>query len=400
MLRIRRLLDDIGDGFGSHGAASAFERIAPNCDYNAAKTLFESADVFKNSERSVELIAQMALAADQRSDAIGYLAILSDMAEENGSWGGGWRNDIKQRYHRLNVALNGKSARIEAFDAFTEDLAKRREHVGYLMADLAEVIDLLSPRPTWPECWNQLKCHLAEFREHRLGQELQALPSMGETEEVILADILYRAFETTATELGNMARAAAVELTNTPAGSPVVAALIRRLWHGGGQMALEAAQIAWECRDTNAVRDGVVPILQEMCDSNDIAVRNLAMTMGSLWGQWPRAKHAELPPFYQLKLEYNPLQERFDPPSGYSSTSAGLYTEDHYAWTWPLKRPLQIASEASGIDLAHLRARAGQFMAPLAALSAFGPAADTIQRNRLRRLGILKKDSWCHCVKF
>lgn len=385
---ITETLRQVGEKDTTYGAVRAFQRIAPRSDYEAAKAVFDRAEVLSADERSIETMAAAAIAAGRQQDARTYLQNLKQLADERGSWGDGWRGGAKQRYHRLNVALNGDVARRAAFDAFVEDLANRREFVDYILPDLGNVLELLSPRPTWAETWARLQEHLSYFREHRMGDDLEPGIGVSEGDEHTLADILFRAIDTTSVELTHMARTAAIELSHMPGGGAVVAALLPRLWRAGGYCSLEASQVTWECRDVISVRDAVMPFLGEMCDNDDFAIRRLAMTLAHGWGQQPRVKRGDLPVIYDLELLPNPEAERFEPPSGISATCSGLYTEDPYSWTWPLEDALKITARATGLDLANLRMRAAQLMTRMGGAVAFGPEAFALQQSRLRRLSL------------
>lgn len=369
-------------------AGRAFERLAPAAGYAAAKALFDSSNVLKNDERATEVIGRMAVAAGQRADATAYLARLTALEGNRGAWGFGGYTNAKLRRYRLEVQLNGEIARRAAFDEFVSDLSDRRESVESILPDLDDILELVSPSPTWAETWAHLQEHLSRFREYKLGRELDvSSQSTGGAEEV-LADILFRAIDTTALDLAKMARAAALELIETPGGAPVVTALFRRLWRTGGRHALEAAQIAWECRESNAVRDALLSVLPEMCDASDLAVSRSGVRLARVWGQLAPVRRADLPVPYRLEMPPNPEAERFEPPSGSSATSSGLVTDDPYSWTWPLERPLRLAAKASGLRLPNIRARAAQLMSRMGGIDAFGPTAIQGQQRRLSRLGL------------
>ena len=368
------------------GAARAFERVAPESDYEAVKALYECTAPLRNNERSVEAVATAALAAGRRQDAMCYVADLKQLAEERGDWSSILRGDAKKRFHRLSIKIGGETARRAAFDAFVDDLVHGRESVEFLLPELCEVLELLSPQPTWASAWAVLQDHLSQFREYRLGRELELLSDVPEGDEHMLADVLFRAIDTTSIELARMARVAALELTQTPGGPAVIAALLPRLWRAGGHHALEAAQIAWECQDTVTVHDAVVPWLSEMMDSEDCAVRRTAVSLAHAWGQRPTIKRRPLTPVYTLDLPPNPQANRFAPPSGTSALSSGLWTEDPFAWTWPLKDALKRTAGASGLELANLRARTAQLMRQMGGKDAFGPEAIQRQLSRLDRL--------------
>jgi hypothetical protein len=375
-------------GDRSWGAARAFVRLAARNDYDETKNVFDHVAALENDESSVEAIANAAIAAGRSEDVTSYLAQLKQLAGERGSWGSAWTSNAKQRFHKLNVRVHGEEARRAAFDAFVDDLAQRRESVDNLFPVLAELLELLSPRPSWAEAWACLENHLSHFREYRIGEAVEAAAVTSGSNADTLADILFRAIDTTATELTHMARAASVELCEMPSGPAVVAALLPRLWRAGGHLAFEAVRIAWECRDVPAIRDAVMPWFSEMADSEDFAIRRTAISLARAWMQQASIKRGRLPAIYELELPPNPQANRFEPPSGTSLFSSGLWTDDPYAWTWPLEGVLSLTAKATGLDRANLRARAAQLMARMGGKDVFGPEAMERQQSRFRRLSL------------
>jgi hypothetical protein len=182
---------------------------------------------------------------------------------------------------------------------------------------------------------------------------------------------------------------AAGELVETVAGAKVVSSLIRRLLSAGGYCATEAAQLAWECRTVESIRDGVIDILDSMHDSDDLAVRNTAEALGREWGAPLGEKERSLPATYSLTLPAaDERVDRFEPPSGLSGTSPGLYSEDIDTWTWPLRDAITLAARVSGLPLANIRARVFQLMRQIGGTGEFGPDASTRQLEHLQRLGL------------
>lgn len=387
-----RTLDDfaatlkrVGGDANSWDVVHAFVRIVARSPYDAAKAVFENTELLQKDERSIEGIAEAALAAGRPSEAIPLLASLKQLAASKGEWGG-WTEGARRRYHRLEVRLRGEAARRAAFDAFVDDLVNRRAHADYLLPDLCDILELLSPRPTWADAWARLQRLLSHFREYHHAVELVPVSSTAASDEHTLGDILHRALTTASLELRRMARTAAVELVHAPGGAAVVASVLPRLWRGEGCLALEAAQIAWECRDAAPVRESVMALLPDMLDSDDLAIRETAASLAHMWGQQAPRKHRELPTLFRLKLPHNSQANRFEPPSGSSSTSLGLYSEDIMTWTWPLGQAMRMTAKASGFEVANLRGRAAQLMDRLGGTAVFGPEASDREAARLRRL--------------
>ena len=370
------------------GAPRAFESLTPTSDYDTAKALFEVEPMLRGNERSIDAIATAAVNSGHGTDAVSYLDRLKKIADDRGSWGGSWQSDAKRRFYRLRVRMEGEAARCAAFDAFIDDLAKGLVSVESLLPDLCDVLELMSPQASWARAWACLCEHLGQFREHRIGRDMEPVTDVGEADENTVADVLFRAIDTTSIELARMARAATGELAQSPGGPTVAAVLLPRLWRAGGHHALEAAQIAWECRDNVTIRDAVIPHLPEMASSEDYAVRRTAVALAYFWGQQPAFWRGQLPAIYKLELPPNPQAGRFDPPSGISSVCAGLWTEDPYAWTWPLKEPLTSTARASGQQLINLRARAAELMSRMGGSAVFGPKAIERQMRRLERFSL------------
>jgi energy-coupling factor transporter ATP-binding protein EcfA2 len=380
------VLERIGKDAKSWDLVPAFARILPRIPFDTAKATFEGNELLQRDERAIEGMAEAALSAGRQDEAITYVASLKQMAMNKGGWGDGWFEPTKQRYHRLDVRLRGDVARLAAFDAFTEDLANRRGSADYLLPDLCDVFELLSPRPTWADAWASLEGLLRHFREYRHGVDLEPVSPTTLSDEHTLGGILYRAFSITSLELSKMSRTAALELMRVPGGEAVVASVLPLLWKAGGHLALEAAQIAWECRDAATIRESAVPLLPEMLDSDDIAIRRTSAFLARAWDQNASRKRGELPALYRLELPRTPHAARFDPPSGISPTSSGLYAEDVNTWTWPLREALETTAKASGLEIVNLRTRAAQLMDRLGGTGVFGPEATNREIARLRCL--------------
>lgn len=376
------------DTSSAFGARSAFQKVAPQANYADAKALFEREKILNESEEVLDSFARLAIAKGRPGDAARVLPELKRLATERGSWGGSFGGKAKQRYFRLLRVLGDKNASAKAFDAFVEDLANGREFVNFLLPELGRLFELISPTVPWTVAWDRLAAHLAEFREYKRSHDLGGRQDFTNRGEHILADLLYRAVETTSGPLIAMSRTAAIEIAASDGGSAVLAILLLRLLHQGGAFALEAAQIAWECRSASEVKKHLEGLIPLMAAANDIAVRRVAMDLAQEWKMSVSEKRAQLPLTYSLALPSGLSLDKFEPPSGTSSSSTGLFTEDPATWTWVLERPLHIASEATELSLANLRYRAAQLMERSGGRNAFGPEAVKKQMSKLNRLSL------------
>lgn len=385
---IAAMLDNVRGGSNSYGARSAFLKVAQRADYDSVKALFDKEDVLNTDEQIIEAMAQMAIANGKRGDAEQQLRTLGRLADERGSWGGAWRGDAKQRYFRLRRELGDENAPSEAFDVLVDDLASGRESYDYILPELGTVFALISPTITWKEAWEQLASHLTQFREYKHGKEFVVRQDIPPGAEYVIADVLFRSVETTSIPVTQMGRTAAVEIAQYEKGASVIAALLPRLWERGHFFALEAAQIAWECRSLGSLNTCFEQLVPSLSMSDDFAIRHTGVRIAKVLNLVVPEKQEELPLAYTITLPKNPSLDEFEPPSGLSLTSSGLYAEDVPSWTWVLENPLRITSIASGFEISNLRQRAAQLMGQNGGTKAFGPDAVKAQMSRLRRLSL------------
>jgi hypothetical protein len=385
---IATMLENVRGESSSYGARSAFLRIASLANYDSAMALFDKENVLNTDEQVIETMAQMAIANEKRSDAEKLLPVLRRIAGERGSWGGAWRGESKQRYFRLRRELGDEEAAFQAFDVFVDDLAAGRESCDYILPEVGTIFSLISPTIMWRDAWEMLAVHLSQFREYKHGADLSVRQDICLGGEHTLADILLRSVETTSIPLTQMARTAAIEMAPYHKGASVIGALLPRLWKRGDYFALEASQLAWECRSVDALKSSFEQMVPSMVTSNDIAIRHAGVMLAEKLNLVVAEKHNDLSPAYTLTLANRPSFQDFGPPSGMSLTSSGLYAEDIFSWTWVLENPLRMASFASGIELSNLRYRVAQLMSQNGGTTAFGPDVVTIQISRLRRLSL------------
>ena len=385
---VANLLESTRESSNRYGARSAFRKAAPHCKYSLAKSLFDKEEELNTDERVIETMAQLAIANRKQDDAEALLSSLRGLADARGSWGEYFSGQAKRRYFQLRVDLGHKQAREDAFDAFVEDLGNGRVSPEYLLPELGLLFELISPTITWAQAWNTLASHLAQFREYKRGNEMALRKDIPSGPEQSVADILFRAFETTSVPLTRMARSSAIEIANYHNGVSVIEALLTRLWRRGGHSALEASQIAWECRSVALLKGAIERLIPAMAESDDIAIQRTAMALAHKWNLGVSGKLGDLPEIYSLTLPHDANSETFDPPSGMSLSSAGLYSEDLLSWTWVLQLPLRIASSASGLDLLNIRHRAAQLMSRAGGTDEFGTEAVERQMAKLRRLSL------------
>jgi hypothetical protein len=115
--------------------------------------------------------------------------------------------------------------------------------------------------------------------------------------------------------------------------------LIEKLLIEGGEYALEALRIVYDLRHCLEVRERYSERLPEWFRVDDLAVQFIATRLANAWTINLEKPLKELPTFYELGMPDDPQAAKFEKPSGFGSTSTGLWTESPYDWTWTLDTP-------------------------------------------------------------
>lgn len=371
-----------------YGAKQAFIRVLEWADYDDAMRLFNGERELNEDERVLEAIARTAAKQGAHSDLKVALDRLKKIAEEEGSWGGAWRSEAKLRYHRLIKELRLADRHEDVFDVFVNDCSAGRESIENLLPDLTDVLDLFGDMADWIKVWATLEEHLREFREYRMGRELPVCDRAPADPAKALSKLLIRGLTTTVSALVDCARAAIIESATETGGDLVVSELIADGIALKGDVALEVAQICWECREINTLTETIKGALPELMQSFDLGVLTIALRLARKFGVTVSLPRQSLPGIYQIEIPDEGRYSTYRTPSGFSSSSAGLFTEDYAAWTWILKDQVNIVADASGLQRSNIRIRVGQLMQELGGENLFGPAAVERQLSRLRRLSL------------
>ncbi|WP_298325383.1 ATP-binding protein [Asticcacaulis sp.] len=369
-----------------YGATRAFVKLLPNTAYLEAKAAFEEFSVLRDDARCIDALATRAFHEGDVETSRRLLKKLETATQQYASWGNGWSSDAKLRYHRLNVLISGEPARVAAFNGFVQDMILGYETADRLIPFLTDVFELFDVRLPWVTAWDLLSEHLTEYREYRMGSEVNLIEREDCDLPAVFADLMFRGVQTMATELVNMIRVLSVELLEIPVAHSIVRRLVDKLLAAGASYGSEAAQIIWEGRHAGAARavfDGLVP---KLIDSDDIYVRHIGLHLNGVWDLGLTQKHREVPKFYDLSLPESEEAYYFDPPPGFSDTSSGVVTDNSYALTWPLQQALEITAKASDFSLPQLRLRAATLMQRSGGISAFGSQQSKAQHDRLGRL--------------
>lgn len=385
---IIRLLELHRGSTNLYGAKGAFIRILEWSDFDEAVRLFSREQELNHDERVLEAVARQAAKHDSLSHLNVALDGLKRIAEEEGSWGGGWRSAAKLRYHRLVKEMGLVDRQEDVFDLFVADCSAGRDSIENLLPDLTDVLDLFGEMVDWIRVWETLEQHLRKFREYRMGKELPPTKSASVDAAKTLSRVLIRGLTTTVDALVESIRAASIEVASETGGEVVVSELIAQGIALKGDVALEAAQICWECRDVDTLKESIKAELPVLMQSRDAGVLSIALRLATSLRVAISLPREGLPGIYKIEIPDEGRYSTYEMPSGFSSTSSGIFANDYAAWTWILKKQIRIVSEASGLPRPKIRIRIGQLMQDLGGENLFGPKAVSRQLSRLRRLAL------------
>lgn len=373
---------------GKWNTIRAFERLAPLEGLQATKAFLRDVPTLEEDERSLEVAATVAISEGDQASARLYLSKLAILAREK-NWGSGLQGPGKAGYYRIAGLLDGAPARQEAFIVFVDDMASRREFLDYLIGDLADVMELIEPRPSWTRAWEVLAAQIREFRDYKIGADVLQLLEVEDTEAKTLAHLIVRGIASNIIDLEKNTASLCTELIGIPRGAEVVADAVVELISMGADSAVSGLEIAWARRDNTTVRRAVEPLLGGLCKSKDAGVGRIAQLLAKAWNKECAPETSALGFIYSMILPNQEAYYRFDEPSGLSDSYGGFQTNEPLSWTWPLRHVLAPIARHSGVNLANLRFRAGQIMSQTGGLERFGPEAIKGEARRHRQLHLL-----------
>jgi energy-coupling factor transporter ATP-binding protein EcfA2 len=366
---------------------SAFQRAAEGRSFEEIEPLLARHSVLRTDEGTITLAAMIALKHGRPDAAAELIRPLEAKTAAEGSWGG-WQSGAKTRVRRVEVGVRGDDARQRNFGELCLDLSRGREWSVSLLPDLADVLDLTLPRLTDAELWEILAQQLREFREYKSSHDIQYTANDEETPHTLLSDLFKRALDLKIGVLERQARIGLRELASLKDGLPSTVKAIGDLWLDGGENALQATRIAWECRNIQGIRDAVEPQLKEWSASRDLAVQRSVLALASYWHIKVEPVEADLPTFYSIELPPIDRPADYERPLGFSSYDDGLWTDDPYSWTWGLEFQLDLLSGCSPFDKHVLRRRTAVLMAQMGGRTAFGPEIAKKLKKRYSRLDL------------
>lgn len=371
---------EIAVGRLGYEAPMAFARLAPANTFERARALFERWDAVREDARARFVVIDMAIKAGAHDYARRILREYDAKAGPSAIWTrsfGGHSRD----YFRALISLDGSPVRACAYEDFVDSLLAGRENPSILIAELEELIPVLSDVPDWPALWELFAEQITATREYDIGLPF-VLPDEPASEEWALAELIHRAYEIAIPELRRQAQLAALDVLTSANGVSIFETLIGALLKGQGDCPLYAAELLLLDRG-DVLKDRADELVGDAANSDDFAVVEIADSVLARWGIAKEETSAALPVFYSLDV--NEATECATAESLADSASGAMLVERVRGWTDMFPEVLRLL-ECEEVSEWQIQLRCQMLIAGWGGLAKFGATGTASLQAELRRL--------------
>ncbi len=287
------------DGEPAYDGTNAFTRLL-KADPNLvlAKNIFDRWPLLQKDNRSRFSVVDCAIAAGE----IGLArSITSDYKWQEDPWGSWsrWHGGGRLRYFRARLAIEGPSARVEAFADLCLSLSAGREDVTNLLVDFSKVFPLIVEEPNWAAMWDDLSENIELTREYQLGTFLPKPRDIGDNGARI--ELLKMAIELSQREILRGVRMAVRTLSRIAGGEGIFVDICETLLQGQDDQPLLAVQIL-AGDDFYFARNRLIEPVRAVTQGLDFAAAQFARHVLVSWGEPVIYKISALPSFYSIIL--------------------------------------------------------------------------------------------------
>ncbi|WP_408980788.1 ATP-binding protein [Pseudomonas moraviensis] len=364
----------------SYGAASAFSRLLDTATLAEATDIFDRWPTIQHDYRARYNLIDRALAEGHRTLARNLISDRYADDDERSGWSY-WQGAAKLKYFKALVALDGPEVCHAAYQDLVDELVSSVGSSSILF-DTKDVFSTVCAEPDWVAMWEILGEQLTSTREHAIA-EFELLKDAPESDSELIATLFHWAFELSAIELTQQARAGALQLTMVMHGREVFNRLVNTLLNGDQDEPAEALQLLTRDKEANSVdwANLVLPLV----NATDYAVAVSACSLLDRWGHPWAVSVQELPFHYRLQMassaEASTLPSLADPASG------AMRVNDPLGWTNVLTSQVKDLSR-SGVSATNIRYRCASLIESWGGLEAFGQNETTRRLAQLSQLDL------------
>lgn len=357
------------DSKPSYDGTSAYRRLLKgDADLALAKTMFEQWPLLQDDSHSRFALVEAALSAGDTEWARTLTDTYVHRDDAWGSWSR-WYGGGRLRYFKARVALEGETARAEAFADLCGSLSMGKEAPGNLLVDFDDVFPVVVDRPDFVAMWNSLSAQLEVTREYKLGAALPDPVSVSNAELIIA--LLRWAVDLSQVELARGVRMTVRQLAEIDEGKELLTDICEAFLNGGVGDALLAVEILAD-GNFEFARDRLVDAVQAVSEGGDFAAALFANRILAAWGEPPDHVVKPLPTFYSLAFdEHDGVAEQRIPAA---QRAGAIALDDPLGWTRPFASLVEHLARRD-VTPAHIRRRCAQL------IDSWGGAAAVRQRD-------------------
>ena len=361
-------------------APRAFSRLSRDAGFEDARELFERWAPVREDARALFILFDLAVQAGQLEYARGLIQEYNVQSDARASWTA-WLGGYSREYFRALTVLNGLGVHPSAYENFVDSVLAGRENSSILLAELDELMPVLTASPDWPAVWDLFAEQIVTTREYELGLPFH-FTELPTDDSIVVGGLLRWAFQLPVPELRRQAQLAALELLEARGDLEAFESLVRELVAGQGDDPVYGMQLLL-LDGAEVLRDRLGELVAAALNHPDYAVAEIATTVAERWQQPSAMTPAELPPFYQLELS-----ETFKHVAKHSlrdRDSGAMRVESVRGWTEMFPTLIEMLECPEATDW-QIQLRCRTLIAQWGGLDKFGTAGTKALQSELRRL--------------
>ncbi|WP_273217744.1 ATP-binding protein [Pseudomonas sp.] len=376
----------------SYDAASAFSRLLGTATLEEATAFFDRWPIVQRDYRARYTLIDRAIAEDDRKLARDLINSRHADEDERSGWSY-WQGAAKLKYFKALIALDGPEVHHAAYMDLVDELVTSPGNSSPILFDTLDVFTTICAEPDWTAIWDILADQLATTREHTVA-EFEFTEDAPEDDSDLIAKVFLWAFELSAIELTQLARAGALQLTTVHLGRESFTRLVSKLLlNGDSDEPVEALQLLFRDEETCAA-DWIGRVLP-LANAKDYAVASFAGSLLDRWGcEWSISMQ-ELPFHYHFRMATNGGESsasRLTNPS-----SGAMLVNDPLGWTELFTSQIRDLA-GTGIPETTIRYRCASLIESWGGLERFGQSETQRRLSELERLSLRITYSKPHIV--
>lgn len=362
-----------------YGFLRAFERLAIDADFHAAKAMFDKHDVVHSDVNCRLAMIERAINLNELEYARQLESGIAQTEREISKWSH-WGGGTALKYFRLKSKIYPEGAKNEAFDALVQGLVDRKLSAQHALFDIEGILDVIGSDADSVAIWDILERRLKVTREWHLGKSVAESPDDLEDEQVLIELIVW-ALSLPLPELRWRAESTILKLNSIDAGLPIFHLLLERFLNGAEELETVGLRLALSVRGLSTTAE-LSDLIRGLVNHPNYAVATMSVELARKTEIDVIQKIKALPAFYKLEL---PSSMGSSSKKLIDSKSQAMLVEDELGWTDADERVIRLL-ENSGVSAAHIRIRCRQLINSWGGLKRYGQSATRELESNLNKM--------------